>query len=106
MRHEEICTILNLRSPKTLRRHFPRELTSGKVEAITTVKKTAFRLATSGRDPKMTMYWLKTRAGWSRRMNEPEKVIEDFVIEDYVVPTLLEQQARQKPQTTSQEELD
>ena len=83
---EQICAMVGLRSPKTLRRHFQRELSSGMVEAMTRVKKTAFQMATSGQHPQMTVYWLQTRARWSKQMNKAEQVIETFVIEPYEPP--------------------
>ena len=86
LRHEDICAMVGLRSPKTLRRHFHRELAMGRVEATTKVKQTAFRLAISGRDPRMTIFWLKTRARWAPQRTESDPIIETFVIEDYEPP--------------------
>ena len=83
LRHEEICAILDLRSPKTLRRHYHRELAAGVVEATTKVKQTAFQLALSGRDPRSTIFWLRTRVRWSRPTDIENHVIEEFVLEDY-----------------------
>ena len=50
--------------PKTLRRHFRRELDQGATKANTQVAQSAFKMASSGRSPSMTMFWLKCRAGW------------------------------------------
>ena len=43
-------------------------LAQGRAKAATAVAETAFKLATSGEHPAMTMFWLKTRLGW--RENE------------------------------------
>src|SRR5918996_2526106 len=83
LRQEDICAIVGLRSPKTLRRHFQRELEMGAVEATTKVRQTAFQLAMSGRDPRSTIFWLRTRARWSRQTDLEDRIIEEFVIEDY-----------------------
>lgn len=68
LRQEHICQVLQIRSPKTLRKHFSTELTAGHADAMGTVTRTAFDMATSGRFPAMTMFWLKTHAGWSEEM--------------------------------------
>jgi hypothetical protein len=83
VRHEDICHLIGLRSPNSLRRHFGRELSLGMVETSTKVRQTAFRLAISGRHPRMTIFWLKTRARWSHRPEQGPAVIEEYVIEDY-----------------------
>lgn len=36
----------------------------GRAKAETIVSQTAFQMATSGKHPTMTMFWLRTRAGW------------------------------------------
>ena len=90
---QEICAIVGLRSPKTLRRHYQRELAAGVAEATTKVKQTAFRLAISGRDPRSTIFWLRTRMRWSGPVDPPERVVEEFVIEDYQPPPAAGQQS-------------
>src|SRR5438132_13604916 len=69
VRQEQICAIVGIRSPKTLRKRFPRELSLGVVEARARVMQAAFKSATSGRNPGMTMFWLKTRARWKDTRN-------------------------------------
>ena len=49
---------------KTLRKYFRQELDLGATKANATVAQSAFRLASSGQCPAMTMFWLKCRAGW------------------------------------------
>ena len=39
-------------------------LERGRTKAIEAVSNTAFEMATSGKHPSMTMFWLKSRAGW------------------------------------------
>jgi hypothetical protein len=74
LKHEQIAILIGLGSAATLRKHFRKELTLGPIEAQATVRKTLFKLATSGRNPGATMYWLKTRARWSEKGKTPEPV--------------------------------
>jgi hypothetical protein len=50
-------------------------LVQGRAKAATAVAETAFKLATSGDHPAMTMFWLKTRLGWREKdpAHEPPK---------------------------------
>jgi hypothetical protein len=50
--------------PKTLRKHFRHELDIGATKANSAVAQTAYQMATSGKCPAATMFWLKCRAGW------------------------------------------
>ena len=50
--------------PKTLRRHFRKELDTGATKANLAVAQSLFKLATSGQSPAAAMFWLKCRAGW------------------------------------------
>ena len=61
LRHEQIAKTLGLRSPKTLRKHFRRELAAGFAEATLGVLHVAYDMATSGRYPQMTIFWDKCR---------------------------------------------
>jgi hypothetical protein len=80
LRQEDICAIIGLRSTKTLRKRFGRELELGVVEARAQVTQAAFKLAASGRDPASTMFWLKSRARWGVKDPESEVRREVFVI--------------------------
>jgi hypothetical protein len=60
MRHEDIATALEI-TPKTLRKHFRKELTRGAIEANAKVGQTLFSMATSGRNIAATIYWERTR---------------------------------------------
>jgi hypothetical protein len=90
LRQEQICTMIGLRSPKTLRRYYSKELALGIAEACTNVSKTAFSLATSGKNPAMTIFLLKTRARWSPGMDVTSQRERDenliFIYEDYKLP--------------------
>ena|SRR3989442_14261291 len=83
VRQEDICAIIGLRSTKTLRKRFRKELELGVVEARANVKQAAFKLAASGRDPKSTMFWLKTHANWGRKDPDSEVVEERFVFRPF-----------------------
>ena len=50
--------------PKTLRKHFRHALDIGATKANSAVAQTAYQMATSGKCPAATMFWLKCRAGW------------------------------------------
>jgi hypothetical protein len=63
--HDLIACKIGIRSPKTLRRHFRRELDAGKAEGNAQVAQTLFKMAVSGKFPQVTMYWMRVRAGWN-----------------------------------------
>lgn len=64
IKQEHIAQMMGIRSPKTLRKHFRVELTRGAIEADAQVGQTLYQMATSGKHPAATIFWLKTRAGW------------------------------------------
>lgn len=47
-------------------------LERGRSISIEAVANTAFDMATSGKHPSMTMFWLKSRAGWSDKAEATE----------------------------------
>lgn len=49
---------------ETLERHYRAELDNAEAEANAAVARVAYAMATDGEHPSMTMFWLKTRAGW------------------------------------------
>jgi hypothetical protein len=61
---EHIARRLGIRSLKTLRKYYRKELDDGMLEANVSVCKTLYTMATSGRCPIATMFWLNNRAGW------------------------------------------
>src|SRR3954453_12264930 len=89
-RQEQIALVVGIGSTTTLRKHFREELTRGPAEAMANVRNTRFQMATSGKHPAATMFWLKTRARWSEQGREPEP--EDaskapcIVVEDVAPP--------------------
>lgn len=65
----------------------------GRETANLLVKETAFQLATSGKCPAMTMFWLKTQCRWS----ETSKMCEEENLESentYLVPAMTRENAR------------
>jgi hypothetical protein len=60
----QISYLVGIQSLNTLRKYFRAELERGPMEALASVQQSAFRLATSGRNPAMTISWLKRRARW------------------------------------------
>jgi hypothetical protein len=60
---EQIGHVLEC-SHDTVRRHYGAELERGRAVACAKVTQTAFQMATSGSEPAITIFWLKTRAGW------------------------------------------
>ncbi len=70
VKHEQIAFIVGVRSTKTLRKHFRHELDTGGAEANAQVAQTLYHMATSGDQPGATIFWLKTRAGWSEKANQ------------------------------------
>ncbi len=91
---EQICRMIGLRSQKTLRRYFSKELSLGIAESSANVLQTSFKLASSRRNPAMTIFWLKTRARWwANTTVRPETdCVEQliYLYEDYKVPAASE----------------
>jgi hypothetical protein len=53
-----------LRSVKTLRQHFRKELALGEIDAVATVAQTHFQMAKSGNHPRSTIHSLEKRQRW------------------------------------------
>ena len=60
---EDIAATLDI-DPKTLRKHYSTEIATAHVRANSKVAETAYKMATSGEYPAMTIFWLKTRLHW------------------------------------------
>lgn len=60
----EIAAILERCSEATLKRHCADALASGRAKGKGRVKITAHEMATSGKCPAMTIFYLKTQCGW------------------------------------------
>jgi hypothetical protein len=65
-KQEDVAIRIGVRSSKTLRRHFRKELDQGGSEANMTVAQALYKEAKEG-DVKAQMFWLKCRAGWRDR---------------------------------------
>ena len=65
----DIACVLEI-DPKTLRRHYRRELDKGHIKANSKVAENLYRKATGeGREAvTAAIFWLKTRAGWRETM--------------------------------------
>jgi hypothetical protein len=63
---DDIATLLEI-DPKTLRRHFRRELDRGSIEATAKVGQSLFRMATEGGSVAAAIFWMKARAGWREK---------------------------------------
>jgi transposase-like protein len=66
----DVAARLGVRSPKTLRKYFRKELDQGGSEANMTVAQALFNEAKGG-DVKAATFWLKCRAGW-RDQQDPK----------------------------------
>jgi hypothetical protein len=64
--HDDIATMLEI-DPKTLRKHFRRELDRGSIEATAKVGQSLFRMATEGNNVTAAIFWMKARAGWREK---------------------------------------
>ena len=64
--HDDIATLLEV-DPKTLRKHFRRELDRGSIEATAKVGQSLFRMATEGGSVAAAIFWMKARAGWREK---------------------------------------
>src|SRR4051812_20561935 len=76
IKQAQIATLVGMQSATTLRKHFQTELLEGPMGTAMKVRKASYKMATSGRNQAATMFWLKTRAGWSEKGKEPEVVEE------------------------------
>jgi hypothetical protein len=83
IRQEDIATQVGLRSPKTLRKHFRKELDLGRIEADIKVGKTLYQLASSGKCIAATIYWEKRRAARQARLMSLARLVATpaFVVE-------------------------
>jgi hypothetical protein len=77
MPEEQIASTIGPKGidPKTLRKHFRRELLLGATKANSKVAETAYQMAISGKSPVMTIFWLKCRGGWKEKEHAGLKVV-------------------------------
>lgn len=64
---KEICV-------DTLRKYSLEAFNKGKSKGIAKVAQTAFAMAVSGKSPAMTIFYLKTQAGWVEPVHVPEEL--------------------------------
>lgn len=64
----EVCLIMGISKP-TLHKHYRHELDTAMAQANAAVGKTAFKLATSGKCVAATIFWAKTRMGWTEKQS-------------------------------------
>ena len=90
----DIATVIAI-DPKTLRRHYRRELDTGHIKANTKVAENLYRRATGESREAVTaaIFWLKTRARWREAPQTHEVVHSEFSemtkeqLEDYIANT-------------------
>lgn len=70
--HEHIAREIKT-TPKTLRKHFRKELDVAADEANMRVSKTMFKMATSGTNATATIFWMKVRCGWREKAQDETK---------------------------------
>lgn len=63
---DDIANYLEI-DPKTLRKHFRRELDGGTLEANAKVAQSLFNMATSGKNVAAAIFWMKARGGWREK---------------------------------------
>ena len=66
MRFEDIALTKDM-CLDTLKKYADPQLQQGKAKTKAQVMQTAFKMAVSGKTPAMTMFWLKTQAGWREK---------------------------------------
>jgi len=66
VRHDEIALYLGI-DPKTLRKHYRKQLDAGAVKANVSVARSLHKQATEGGNVAAAIFWLKARAGWREK---------------------------------------
>jgi hypothetical protein len=69
-------------SEKTLLKYYGQEIFRGPLEANAKVGQSLFTLATDGETPAASIYWTKSRSGWSER---PRTESQPLGVPDFVV---------------------
>jgi len=83
IKQEGIAQMLRLRSVKTLRKHFRKELTLGELEAVASVAQTHYQMAKSGKHPRSTIHFLDKRQRWQDVQSSEARAaaIPEFIVE-------------------------
>lgn len=63
----DIANVLGI-DPKTLRKHYRKELDTAFVHANARVAQSLFKQATEERNVAAAIFWLKVRAGWNEKL--------------------------------------
>lgn len=66
---EQICALIGILDPKTLRKHYERELALGKAEASSAIANTLFNKAQAG-DTTAMIWWTKAQMKWSETVKQ------------------------------------
>jgi hypothetical protein len=76
----DIATVLEI-DPKTLRKHYRKELDKGHIKATAKVAENLYRKATGdGREAVIAaIFWLKTRAGWKETVVQEVNAVVRYV---------------------------
>ena len=77
----DVATVLGI-DPKTLRKHYRQELTTGAIKATTKVAESLYRKALGDGSQSVTaaIFWLKTRAHWKETVvNEVQHEVGDSI---------------------------
>lgn len=74
-------------SKTTLQRHYKDIMSIVRVDNIAQVANVAFEMAVSGKNPSMTMFYLKTQAEW-RETDKTEEGVKDEPITKIVIETV------------------
>ena len=75
---ESIAVYMDM-DPKTLRKHYRRELDISKIKANMTVAKSLFRNATENENVSAQIFWLKTQARWKEPENTTELRVDEKI---------------------------
>ena len=72
--HDQIAEYVGLRSVKSLKKHFSKELQRGLSEAIAEVSRVCFEMAKSGKYPTVTTFWINTIGSGVLKVTDGESV--------------------------------
>jgi DNA-binding CsgD family transcriptional regulator len=86
LRLDDIAAVKGM-SDDTLKKHAADSLKKGRANAKAQVMQTAFKMAISGKCPAMTIFWLKTRAGWSEK-HSPDADVQAMAAENTIAQQL------------------
>jgi hypothetical protein len=100
---EDIARLMDI-DPKTLRKHFRRELDCGAAKANAQVANTVFKMATSGKCPAASIFWVKTRNGWRETSRVEHAPVGESPISIAAARTMLAELPLSRPKEDEDEE--